>query len=179
MQVDRAAFRNAMACFGSAVSVISTDGPGGRRAFTCTAMCPVTDEPATVLVCVHRDSQCNQAFKMNLAFCVNLLSTDQSDVSAVFAGRMDVKMDDRFRKVGWRTLETGSPVFDDAVAVLDCKIVELKECGTHTILFGQVLAASSNPGREPLMYHKRAYQRLVTPQQNRLDGRSTVGSFAS
>lgn len=160
MHVDRNTFRNAMSRFGTAVSVITTDGPGGRHGFTCTAVCSVTDEPATVLVCVHRDSQTNQAFKTNLVLCVNLLNADQGDISAVFAGQTGDDMEARFRRVSWSTRKTGAPVFDHAVATLDCSIAEIKEFGTHTIMFARVYSAETRQEQVPLMYFNRGYHGL-------------------
>lgn len=160
MHIDRQTFRNAMSRFGAAVSVITTDGPAGRHGFTCTAVCSVTDEPATVLVCVHRDSQTNHAFKTNLVLCVNLLNADQEDVSAIFAGQTQDDMEARFRKVRWSTRKTGAPVFDQAVATLDCSIAEIKEFGTHTIMFARVYSAETRQEQVPLMYFDRGYHGL-------------------
>jgi Conserved protein/domain typically associated with flavoprotein oxygenases, DIM6/NTAB family len=47
-EVDRDAFRNAMARLGSAVNIITTDGPAGRAGFTASAVCSVTDTPPTL-----------------------------------------------------------------------------------------------------------------------------------
>jgi flavin reductase len=38
-------FRNAMAQLGSAITIITTDGPAGRFGFTASAVCSVTDSP--------------------------------------------------------------------------------------------------------------------------------------
>ncbi len=103
MHVDRHTFRNAMSRFSAAVSVVTTDGPAGRFGFTCTAICAVTDEPATILVCIHKDSRSNAAFKTNLVLCVNLLNRDQEEISAIFAGQAGDDMADRFKRVRWLT----------------------------------------------------------------------------
>jgi len=160
MHVDRSTFRTAMARFGAAVSVVTTDGPGGRCGFTCTAVCSVTDEPATVLVCVHRDSRSNLAFRTNLVLCVNLLNADQGELSATFAGQVGEDMESRFRRVSWSTRKTGAPVFDNAVATLDCSIAEIKEFGTHNIMFARVYSAESRSEQLPLMYFNRKYHGL-------------------
>lgn len=43
--VDKQDFRDAMARLGSAVNIITTDGPAGRAGFTASAVCSVTDAP--------------------------------------------------------------------------------------------------------------------------------------
>ena len=55
--VHRQAYREAMARFGAAVSVVTTDGPAGRYGFTASAVCSVTDDPPTLLVCMNRGSK--------------------------------------------------------------------------------------------------------------------------
>ena len=71
-------------------------------------------------------------------------------------------MEARFRKVGWSTRKTGAPVFEDAVATLDCRITEVKEFGTHTILFARVCSAEARAEQIPLMYFNRGYHALAT-----------------
>ncbi|MFX5634519.1 flavin reductase, partial [Acinetobacter baumannii] len=46
-------FRDAMARLSAAVNIITTDGPAGRAAMTVSAVSSVSDEPATVLVCIN------------------------------------------------------------------------------------------------------------------------------
>ena len=54
MTVTRQDFRDAMARLGAAVNIITTGGPAGRGGFTASAVCSVTDEPPTLLVCMNR-----------------------------------------------------------------------------------------------------------------------------
>lgn len=53
---DKQSFRDAMAQVGAAVNIITTDGPAGRAGFTASAVCSVTDEPPTLLVCLNRSA---------------------------------------------------------------------------------------------------------------------------
>ena len=54
--MDRKEYRNAMARLGAAVNIVTTDGEGGRAGFTASAVCSVTDDPPTLLVCMNRGS---------------------------------------------------------------------------------------------------------------------------
>jgi flavin reductase len=171
MAIDKTSFRNAMARLGSAVSVVTTDGPAGKCGFTCTAVCSVTDDPATLLVCINRSSQMNAAFKQNDVFCVNVLSADQERLSAVFAGQAGVSMSDRFADGNWGRLSTGSPALLDAVEALDCTVIDVKEVGTHTILFGRVDAVNFHETTKSLIYLNRKYHSLPVA-----DRASAVGS---
>ena len=160
MQVDRLAFREAMARLGAGVAVVTTDGVAGRCGFTCTALCSVSDEPATVLVCLSRRSQMNSVVKQNGVFCVNVLSASQQMLSSMFAGQLGVDMRDRFDAVSWRSLATGAPALVHGLRLLDCRIVDLKEVGTHTVMFGQVLALTINEEADCLIYANRKYRAM-------------------
>ena len=74
--VDPKLFREAMSRYGSAVHVVTTDGPGGKTGFTATAICSVSDDPPTLLVCLNRKSQGSPLLAANRVFCVNTLAAD-------------------------------------------------------------------------------------------------------
>jgi hypothetical protein len=57
MTVSREQFRDAMARLGAAVNIVTTDGTAGRAGFTASAVCSVTDDPPTLLVCLNRSSR--------------------------------------------------------------------------------------------------------------------------
>jgi len=82
----------------------------------------------------------------------------QEELSALFAGQRGVPMEERFTPDLWGTLQTGSPVLNDALVSFDGKIIDVKEVGTHSVLFVEVLEAAvreSNPG---LVYFHRGYR---------------------
>ncbi len=158
--VDRQKYRDAMARLGAAVSVITTAGPSGQFGFTASAVCSVTDEPPTLLVCMNRGSALNDAFKANGVLCVNTLAASQETLSPLFAGFQDVPMAERFETAGWSTLVTGSPVLTGAVVSFDCRIAQVTEVGTHSVVFCEVQAIQSGPAHEGLIYFGRAYHRI-------------------
>ena len=80
-------FVAAMGAVATGVTVVATDGPGGRAAQTVSAMCSVSADPALVLVCLHGRSPVNDAISENGVFCVNVLATQHDHVADTFAGR--------------------------------------------------------------------------------------------
>ena len=159
--VDRQTYRDAMARLGAAVSVITSDGPAGRCAFTASAVCSVTDDPPTLLVCMNRHSDSNEAFKANGVLCVNTLAASQEALSPVFAGFTHHTMDERFGHAEWAILGSGAPVLRDAVVSFDCRIAEISTVGTHDVFFCEVLAIQSGPAHEGLIYFGRSYHRIT------------------
>ena len=159
--VDKTIFRDAMAGLGAAVNVITTDGAIGLAGCTASAVCAVTDEPPTLLVCINRASRNNAVMRENGCLCVNVLSADQRDVALQFATK-DVAIEARFASAGWDRLETGAPVLRGAVSVLDCAIASVTEVGTHTVFFCEIKAARSTDDRDGLIYFGREYHRVGT-----------------
>src|SRR5215470_13054734 len=83
--VEAGQFREAMSQLGAAVHVVTTAGPAGRAGFTATAVCSVSDQPATLLVCLNRRSQVAPIVDVNRVLCVNTLRAGADTIADVFA----------------------------------------------------------------------------------------------
>jgi len=154
--VSRTAFRDAMARVCAPVNVITTNGPAGRGGFTATAMCSVTDEPPTLLVCMNgRSEQCG-LFLENRRFCVNVLAHDHQTLAGYFAGQQ-ADMSARYAAAEWVDLPSGSHALADAIVSFDCRLTEARLVGTHHILLGEIIDIRSRPDGNALLYFDRAY----------------------
>ena len=156
--VGRSAFRDAMARFGAAVHIITTDGPAGRAGFTASAVCSVTDEPPTMLVCLNRASSAHATFQANRVLCVNTLAHGDEAFSTLFGG--GAAMADRFAAGEWNAGLTGAPVLRGAMVAFDCRIVQALPVGTHDVLICEVAALVAGPEVPGLFYLDRQYHRL-------------------
>lgn len=159
--VDRKIYREGMARLGAAVNIVTTAGPAGRHGFTASAVCSVTDDPPTLLVCMNRGSRLNPAFKTNRAVCVNVLTAGQQELSPLFAGLTGVDMDARFAAASWATLATGAPVLQGGAVSFDCRIGQVTEVGTHSVFFCEVEAILLGSIHEGLIYFGREYHRIA------------------
>lgn len=155
--VSAAEFRDALANFATTVSVIATDGPAGRAGVTCSAVCAVSDAPATLLACVHGNSGANRVIKANHVMSVNCLDAGQRALSQAFAGIGGLPMADRFALADWTTLVTGAPCCRGALVTLDCHLADVREVGTHSIFIANVMATTARSQGEPLVYRQRGY----------------------
>lgn len=164
--VSKTEFRDAMSRVCAPVNVITTNGPAGRGGFTATAMCSVTDEPPTLLVCMNGRSAQSGLFLENRRFCVNVLANDHQELAGYFAGKQ-ADMSARYAAAHWVDMPSGSQALADAMVSFDCRLVEAKLVGTHNIFIGQVIGIRSRPDGEALLYFDRNYVRVP----------SQVGSF--
>jgi flavin reductase len=157
--VTKTGFRTAMARLGTAVSIVTTDGPGGRGGFTASAVCSVTDDPPTLLVCMNSLSAQTDRFLTNRRLCVNVLCDAHEGLSAKFAGS-ERDMDRRFAAGRWTKLATGAPALADALASFDCSFGSVLREGTHYVIFSRVEAVRCRGDGVPLLYADRRYHRL-------------------
>jgi flavin reductase len=151
----RLEFRNAMSRMAAAVNIVTTDGPGGRAGFAATAVCSVTDNPPTLLVCLNRGASVHPAVTANGVLCVNVLADNHQELSRLFGGKTPA--DERFAAASWSQLATGSPVLDDALVSFDCRIVHRADGGTHEVLMCEVDAIRRRDGGQGLVYFDRGY----------------------
>jgi cob(II)yrinic acid a,c-diamide reductase len=153
-------YRDAMARFGGAVHVVTTDGPAGRRGTTIIATCSVSDSPPTVLVCLNRENRSNDLFVENGRFALNTLPHEMQPLAEAFSGLTGLTQDERFALGEWEVLATGAPVLKGALAAFDCEIIETVDHATHRVLFGKVTALKVGDRLRPLVYFDRAYRAL-------------------
>ena len=158
MAVSQKEFRDAMARLGAAVNIITTDGPAGIGGFTASAVCSVTDEPPTILICMNRNATAAPRLKENGTVCVNVVGTAQKEAAMVFAGVTKCPMEERVLAGTWSRLATGAPALDGALESLDCRISEIVEKGSHLVIFAEVEAIRLGDEQEHgLIYFGRDY----------------------
>ncbi|MEQ1611528.1 MAG: flavin reductase family protein [Hyphomicrobiaceae bacterium] len=154
-------FRACMRHLAGAVTVIATGAPGHRFGLTATAVCSLSDDPATLLVCVNRAASAHDVISRNRNFSVNLLADDQEPIAGRFSGRAGHKGETRFEGGDWRTLATGAPTLVNSLTTFDCEVNQEHVFATHTIFIGRVVASTTRGSAEPLVYLRGAFRHLL------------------
>ena len=156
LQVSRLEFRDAMARVCAPVNIVTTDGPAGRGGFTATAMCSVSDDPPTLLICMNERSAQTGMFLDNRRFCVNVLTQAHMHLASKFAGAIR-DMAERYQAANWQTMPSGMPGLLDAIVSFDCEIGDVNKVGTHNVMFGRVIDIRHGSGEAALLYVDRNY----------------------
>lgn len=160
--MDTARFRTLLRNQAGAVAVISVGLPGNRTGLTATAVCSLSDNPPTILVCINKNASAHDPIGHAQAFGVSFLSAEQQQVAAVFSGQTEAQGEARFAITGpWRQLTTGSPILADAVASLDCRVVEEHSYSTHTIYIGAVEDGAVSEEADPLLYFRGGFRAIA------------------
>ncbi|GAB4347558.1 MAG: 4-hydroxyphenylacetate 3-monooxygenase, reductase component [Oricola sp.] len=160
MQVDPADFRTAMARFPGAVTIVTARTGAERRGITATAVCSVTAEPPSVLVCLNRRTGTCAAVAETGKFNVNLLAGDGGEVAMRFAGQGGVTGEEKFAAGDWSEDFRGVPLLRDSVVSLSCEVTEHMEAGSHFVFIGEIVAIETGEG-PALIYEQSRFHRLT------------------
>ena len=71
-------------------------------------------------------------------FCVNILGDAHLEIARHF-GVTDGKNLNNFSDIELKEMENGSPVLENCVAAIECKLVKKVDAGDHAILFGEIM----------------------------------------
>ncbi len=158
MTVNNHDFKNALKLWVSGVTVVTAQTEQlGLKGMTATSFSSVSLEPPQILVCINKTADTGDAVLAGKSFAVNILTAEQQDVSNQFSG--GTSQEERFANVKWHEGETGSPIFDDALASIECTVVQQVLAGTHWVVIGEVQNVICRTG-EPLLYYNSAYREL-------------------
>jgi flavin reductase (DIM6/NTAB) family NADH-FMN oxidoreductase RutF len=152
-------FKKALQQWASGVTVVTTSSEKfGVQGMTVTAFSSVSVNPPQILVCINDSADTGVGIHESRYFAVNVLNSDQQDLSNQFAGGSSQQQ--RFENTDWQVGITGAPILNNSIMSLDCKVVEKMLAGTHWIIIGEVQECVCRSG-EPLLYYSGAYRQLA------------------
>ncbi len=158
--VDAATYREGMSHMAAAVHLITTEGPAGRAGLTATAVTSVTDDPATLMVCINSLSRSGHAVEENGVFAVNVLLDSDRAIAEAFGGAHKMPWGEKFNIGQWQQGITGCPLLATALVSFDCRIVGSNVVATHRVLLGEVVDVRIGKLGDPLLYFERNYRCL-------------------
>ncbi|QWF85976.1 flavin reductase family protein [Amycolatopsis sp. CA-230715] len=156
--VEPSRFRALMSTFPTGVAIVTASEPDGTPwGMTCSSVCSVTVEPATMLVCLRTGSPTLRAVLDASAFAVNLLHRGSRATAELFASGLP----DRFDRVRWLADPAfgGPHLVSDAHAIADCRVASTVAAGDHVVVLGRVYQVDDRvpDGQPPLLYGFRGY----------------------
>ena len=152
-------FKTVMRQVVSSVAVVTSRAGKVRNGLTATAVCSVSAEPPTMLICVNRRATAESIIAESGAFAINFLTQEQHQIARLFS-TSKLSAEERFGQGKWMSLVSGAPVLDGAVAAFDCRVEECHLSGTHRIYIGRVVAATSLD-QHALLYRDGSFRRLA------------------
>lgn len=158
LAIDAPEFRRILGHWVTGVAVVAArQGPGPPCGLTANAVASLSLDPPLVLVCIDHGADSHDCIRAAGAFSVNVLDAEQERLARRFA---ELETGDKFEGVAYRVGATGSPVLEDALAWVDCRIRESHDGGDHTIFIGEVVAGDAREG-SPLVFYRGGYGRYA------------------
>jgi flavin reductase (DIM6/NTAB) family NADH-FMN oxidoreductase RutF len=129
----------------NALALVGSCAGDERNAMTTSWVTQLSMEPVLIGVGVDNDAVTHRLISAGRSFSVNLWNADDTRVFVKFS---KPAVDDGSTLNGRpvRAATTGAPVFDEAVAWIDCEVRHKLDLGTHTLFIGEVVDAGINDG---------------------------------
>lgn len=156
------AFRDAAGRFATGVTVVTVNDGGTYRAMTANSFTSVSLDPPLLLICVDREASMLVPIHEAGTFAVNVLASDQQEVSALFARRGELT--EPMGGVPFTVGGTGSPLLAGALGWFECELWREYEGGDHMIYVGRVIDMGLlQPEGAPLLFFGGRYRTLDIP----------------
>jgi flavin reductase (DIM6/NTAB) family NADH-FMN oxidoreductase RutF/DNA-binding GntR family transcriptional regulator len=165
--MDAAHFRHVVGHLASGVTVITTDTDEARHGMTASSVTSLSADPPMMLACINNAVPTADAVTRSGRYAVNVLGDGQGDLARQFA----TASPDKFRGVAVHDGTLGLPLLSDALAHIECEVVERVTGGTHTIFLGRVRSATAGKG-EPLTYFRGGFGRFAFASDDEVYGRA-------
>ena len=111
-----------------------------RNAMTATWVTQLSMEPVLIGVGVDNTAVTHRLISDGGSFTVNLWRSDDTRVFVKFS-KPAVDDGSSLNGRGVHDAPSGAPVFDEAIAWMDCAVRQTIDLGTHTLFIGEVTAA--------------------------------------
>ncbi|VVB99585.1 FMN reductase (NADH) RutF [uncultured archaeon] len=163
------------------VGLVTTDGPNGPNIMAAEWTYYVSWSPALISVHIGGGSV-GKATAENITkskeFGVSIASEGQNVLSSIAGGSSgrEVSKIPLLKEMGFafrpaKKIKVQMP--DGAASYAECRLLEAKQLGDHTMFIGEVLEIESDAGKKPLAYSAGKYyhlgEQIHKPAQDVLD----------
>ncbi|HJZ48353.1 MAG TPA: flavin reductase family protein [Roseiflexaceae bacterium] len=121
--------------------VLTSEGGGERGGMLVTWVIQASFEPPMVAVAVQNTAHTTEVIKKSGAFALNFMADEQRKEAAAF-GKKYAKVGDKFADFPYHAGgATGSPILDDALGYLECRVKGWLPGGDHDIALAEIVDA--------------------------------------
>lgn len=127
----------------NALALVGSRAGERRNGMTTSWITQLSMEPVLIGIGVDREALTHELISEGGSFTVNLWNAEDTKVFVKFS---KPAVDDGATLNGRpvREATTGAPVFDDALAWVDCEVRHTLDLGTHTLFVGEIVDAGIN-----------------------------------
>lgn len=151
-------FRRALGNFATGVTIITArNSQGVMVGTTASSFNSLSLDPPLILWSCIKESRGCPIYESSEHFAINVLASDQMELSNHFARQQE----DKFAGTDWEEGIGGVPIFPNCAARFQCETHDKFDGGDHWIFVGKVIAFDDF-GRSPLCFHQGSYATLFT-----------------
>ena len=151
--VEDQKLRQCLGKFATGVTVVSCrDQSGAPCGITVNSFCSVSLDPPLILWNIAKVSRSIQAFLNAEYFAINVLGSEQENLSARFAQSEP----NLFSGVDYEYSQQQVPIIDGALAWFECRTHDIHPGGDHHIIVGEVIEYQATDGN-PLLFYAGNY----------------------
>lgn len=162
---DSASFREALAHFGTGVTVVTTrDENGALYGVTVSSFNSVSLEPRMVLWSQALKAPSSPVFQNAPLFAINVLDADQQELATHFARPHA----DKFTGIDYSLSEEGLPLLDGAAAYFICRNDHQAYGGDHTVFIATVMRFAHHEAAKPLFFWRGKFLQPLSPASTNL-----------
>ncbi len=127
----------------NALALIGSASGDEWNAMTASWVTQLSMEPVLIGVGVDNGAVTHRLISNSGSFSLNLWPSDDTRVFVKFS-KPAVRTGSELNGRPVRSASTGAPIFDEALAWLDCAVRHAIDFGTHTLFAGEVVDAGIN-----------------------------------
>ncbi|MGE3148766.1 MAG: flavin reductase family protein [Pseudorhodoplanes sp.] len=156
---DVRGFRRALGSFATGIAVTTACGPNRELiGLTLNSFNAVSLNPPLILFSIERKAKSLPVLAQADSYAVNILSSDQEEISRQFAKPST----DKWRNVDYSFGIADAPLIEGALAHFECRPYAEYDGGDHVIFVGQVLRFDMRrDDAEGLVFYRGQYRRLA------------------
>lgn len=152
-------FKQTMRLLAGGVCIAASSLDGTPLGLTVTAVCSLTLDPPTLILCVNQTAGAHDMMRATKRVSINFLASHQIELAELFSSP-HIRGNERFVRSKWADMSSGAPAAIDALAALDCEIVNEMNVGQHTLFICEVKLAKLETEKYPLVHFNRSFCEL-------------------
>lgn len=129
----------------NALALVGSRSGDERNGMTTSWITQLSMEPVLIGVGVDNSAVTHRLIREGGCFTVNFWDADDTRVFVKFSKPATFEEADGATTLNGRAVReatTGAPVFDEAIAWVDCEVRQAHDLGTHTLFIGEVVDAA-------------------------------------
>ncbi len=134
------------------VYVVGVGEGGLQNAFTASSVMQVSIQPPMLALAVNPDNASYLLLVESGVFAVTVLQHDQCAL-ADFFGNHSARDENKLETVRWHAAPSGSPILDEGLSYIDCRVVSKHPAGDHVLILAEITNGDFLHGHtRPLRY---------------------------